>query len=301
MGSKPAASNLHDLLEPYLGRIEAALRRWLACPEVPATLAEAMRYAALDGGKRLRPAIVLMSAEAAASRSRWRADPLPAAVAVELVHCYSLVHDDLPAMDDDALRRGRATVHVKFGQAMAILVGDALLTRAFEVLCRGTERPSLAAMLAAELAAGAGPVGMIAGQVADMGLCHVPPGDPGRRYVHLRKTAALFRTAARMGGLCAGARPAALKALGTFGEKLGWAFQVADDLLDATASSAALGKAAGKDAQQGKRSYAGELGIEPTRRLIEQLSSQAASVLDGLGRRGDRLRELARLLARRQR
>ena len=295
-----AAEGLGELLGPIAETLRPALGTSLADASVPAALAEAMRYACLDGGKRLRPALVLLSAEAVADRQHWRVDPLPAAVAVELVHCYSLVHDDLPAMDNDTLRRGRPTVHVRFGEAMAILAGDALLTRAFEVVSRYPPDKAVAAELAAELAAAAGAAGMIAGQVADMALCDVPAGAAGRRYIHLRKTAALIRAAVRMGGICAGADAAQLQALSEYGEKAGLAFQITDDLLDATAAAEALGKTPGKDARAGKRTYATELDHDRARRQADQLTQQACRALDVLGAGAEKLRRLARLLARRR-
>jgi geranylgeranyl pyrophosphate synthase len=286
-----------EFLRPLLSPVEAALKQWLTDDSVPAPLAEAMRYAALDGGKRIRPALVLLAAEAVADRSAWRADPMPAAVAVEMVHCYSLVHDDLPAMDNDTLRRGRPTCHVQFGEAMAILAGDALLTRAFEVLTLGIADPALAAHLVTELALAAGPAGMVAGQVADMALCPAPRGVAGQEYIHRRKTGAMIGCAVRMGGLCAGANEAQLAALTDFGQSIGLAFQVTDDLLDATASSRELGKTAGKDAQAGKQTYVGALGLEKTAELAGQLTDQALAALRPLGPRGQRLARLAQLLA----
>jgi geranylgeranyl pyrophosphate synthase len=290
-----------DSLSRCARAVEPALAKWLADASVPQSLAQAMRYVCLEGGKRLRPALVLLSAQASAPADKWRADPMPAAVAVEMVHCYSLVHDDLPAMDNDVLRRGRPTAHVQFGQAMAILVGDALLTRAFEVLARGLSDGALAAQLAGELAAGAGPAGMIAGQVADMGLCPLPEGDQARRYIHLRKTAALLKAACRMGGLCAGASGQQLSALSAYADDLGLVFQIVDDLLDATASAQALGKTPGKDAAAGKRSYAAELGIEPARRLAGQLTQRAMGQLETFGSGADELRQLTLLLGQRDR
>jgi len=296
--SRPAA--LADVLGPLAARIEPALAAALDSPGVPAALARAMRHAALDGGKRLRPALVLLSADAVDAPARRRADPTPAAVAVELVHCYSLVHDDLPAMDDDLLRRGRPTVHAKFGEAMAVLAGDALLTRAFEVLAETPEK-ALATDLVGELAAGAGAAGMIAGQVADMALCDVPPGEVGRRYIHLRKTAALIRAAIRMGARCGGADDETLAALSDFGGQLGLTYQIADDLLDATRPAEALGKTPGKDARAGKRTYATELGVETARGQLAALTAGACTALDFMGPRARRLKELAALLARRDR
>ncbi len=294
-------SGLAKTLGPLAERVNAALARWLNDRQIPPTLANALRYVTLLGGKRLRPALVLLSAQAVGRGPDWRTDPMPAAVAVEMIHCYSLVHDDLPAMDNDSLRRGRPTAHVAFGEAMSILAGDALLTRAFEVIARGVPNKALAAQLVAELAAAAGPAGMIAGQVADMALCPVPRGAEGCRYIHQRKTAALFRAAARMGGLCAGASPAQLKALTGFAERLGLAFQAADDLLDATAGAKALGKTPGKDARARKRTYVACFGTARTGKLVDRLTRQALAALKPLGRRGSRLAEVAELLCRRDR
>jgi len=301
MKSTATSKTIRQVLGPLTKAIEPALAAALGGKCVPAPLAQAMRYAALDGGKRLRPAMVLLSAAAAADRVDWRMDPMPAAVAVELVHCYSLVHDDLPAMDDDSLRRGRATCHVKFGQAMAILAGDALLTRAFEVLAQAPGDKTIIAELIAELAGGGGPAGMIAGQVADMALCQVPDGEPGRRYIHMRKTAALIRAAVRMGAICAGADGAAIEALTMFAEKVGLAFQIADDVLDATLPAEVLGKTPGKDAQSGKRTYATELPVEQARRQAERLTAEACEALEPLGERAGNLKTLAVSLVRRDR
>ena len=296
------ASKLDELLGQYARRAQEHLARLLIEPGVPAALAEAMRYCILLGGKRLRPAIVWMSAEAVASGHQGGVDADAAeraALAVELVHGYSLVHDDLPAMDDDTLRRGRPTAHVKFGQAMAILAGDALLTRAFGVLA---EAPAaLAGALAAELAAGAGPAGMIAGQVADMHLCPMPAGLDGVRYIHARKTAALIRAAARMGGLCGRADERAMAALSDWSQLLGLAFQMVDDLLDATANAEQLGKTPGKDADAGKCSAVAVVGAPAARTLVGELSGQAALALAPLGAAADKLRELTDLLVRRTR
>ncbi len=298
------ANHIEQMLRPYAEAVNTATETVLsdqASAGVPATLIEAMRYASLNGGKRLRPALVMLSAEAVADSNSWPVDPIPAAVAVELVHCYSLVHDDLPAMDDDTLRRGKPTCHVQFGEAMAILTGDALLTRAFEVISRDVADPYISVRLICELAAAAGPEGMIAGQVADMGLCEVPQGAAGRKYIHLRKTAALLRGAVRMGGICAGADEQTLDALGRFGVNIGLAFQIADDLLDAVGSARTIGKTPGKDARSGKRTYAGELGADRTRRLVAELTAQANSILETFGQRAEKLRELTDLLARRDR
>jgi geranylgeranyl diphosphate synthase type II len=295
------AGELGALLASFAAAVNEALAKWLGDARVPPALAAAMRHSALDGGKRLRPALVMLSASAVADARSWPVDPLPAAVAMEMVHSYSLVHDDLPAMDNDTLRRGRPTTHVAFGEAMAILAGDALLTRAFEVIVRGVPDLAIAARLVGELAAAAGPAGMIAGQVADMGMCDLPAGADGVRFIHLRKTAELFRAATRMGGLCAGATETQLAALGEFGQTLGLAFQAADDLLDATATAKVLGKTPGKDAQAHKRTYVAELGLTGAAQLVDELTRQALTALDVLGDQARDLRTLATLLCRRDR
>jgi geranylgeranyl pyrophosphate synthase len=302
IGMTPSCSTteIRALLTDLAERTDAALDRWIAAADVPPELAEAMRYAALGGGKRLRPAMLILAARAAAGGKEPSTDPLPAAVAIELVHCYSLVHDDLPARDDDDLRRGRPTVHVKYGEAMAILVGDALLTQAFAIVAEQVRPASVAAALVAELARGAGPAGMIAGQVADMALCQVPPGREGLDYIPARKTAAMFASAARMGGLCAAAGAESVDALGRFAEDLGLAFQIKDDVLDATATSDQLGKTAGKDARSGKRTYPSVVGMEPSAAAAGELSRRALEHLDCFGAAGAPLRELAGLLLERQ-
>ena len=289
------------MLGPIARHIEPVIASALDSAAVPDTLADAMRYAALDGGKRLRPALVLLAADAVADRDAWLADADPAAVAIELVHCYSLVHDDLPAMDDDALRRGRPTVHVKFSEAMGILVGDALLTRAFEILAEHVESPEVTAALIAELARAAGAAGMVGGQAADMALCAVPDGQAGVRHIHMLKTAAMFAGAARMGAACAAAAPDRRDALGAFGADLGLAFQVTDDLLDATAASDVLGKTVGKDAAGGKRTYASLLGVESARLVAADISARALDRLANFGAAAEPLRALAGLLLDRKR
>lgn len=299
MNGPTSPQTIQNVLRERRDQVTRALDEALECPdEVSRDLYEAMRYMALGGGKKLRPILVLLACEACGGTTDAA---MPAACAVEIVHTYSLIHDDLPAMDDDSLRRGRPTCHVKFGQAMAILAGDALLTRAFEILARAPGDKATAARLVAELAGGAGPAGLIAGQVADMALCPVPAGEPGRQYIHMRKTAALIRAAVRMGAICAGADDADIKALTTFAEKLGLAFQIADDLLDATESAQVLGKTPGKDADSGKRTYATELSAEQARRQVEQLTAQACKALEPLGDRAGNLKRLAVLLARRDR
>ncbi|MBN1943512.1 MAG: polyprenyl synthetase family protein [Phycisphaerae bacterium] len=286
---------LAALLAPCAKRVEADLERWLVPAGAPDALADGMRYC-MAGGKRLRPAITMLSARAIGGSAEEEL-VRRAAAAVEMVHVYSLVHDDLPAMDDDALRRGRPTAHVQFGEAMAILIGDALLTRAFGVLAE--DASAVSARLAAELARAAGAEGMVAGQAADMDLCTLPAGLEGLRYIHLHKTAAMIRAAARMGALAAGAKDEALQAVGEYAENLGLAFQLFDDLLDATGTARQLGKTPGKDAETGKRTHLAVLGAGEARRLGEKLTAAARDALRPLGPAGETLKELANLLTQR--
>lgn len=296
--------SLSSLLAPHAGPAEQYLTRWLIEPDTPAELAEAMRYCVLSSGKRLRPALVLMVAEAAGQEVT---DELTAraAVAVELVHCYSMVHDDLPSMDDDELRRGQPTAHVKFGQAMAILAGDALLTRAFGMLAetlpppRGQEADERAILLVAELARGAGPAGMVAGQVADMGLCQLPPGLEGLDYIPLRKTGALIRAAGRMGAICSRANRQAIQAVSEYTEAIGLAYQLVDDILDVTAQADTLGKTPGKDQASGKMTHVAQLGLDRACELADELTARAVVAIEPLGDKGEGLRKLAKLLAER--
>jgi len=264
-------------LEARRPQVEEALSRWVRrCPGPPA-LIEAMEYSLLDGGKRIRPLLVILAREAVGGEG---ADPLPAACAIEMIHTYSLIHDDLPAMDDDDLRRGRPTSHRRFGEAMAILAGDALLTHAFWVLASayGDEGP-LAARLIEEVSRAAGPSGMVGGQVLDT-LSGAPPRtEEALVEVHQRKTGALIRASVRVGAILGGASPTALDALTRFAEAIGLAFQVVDDILDGTATPEALGKTPGKDARQGKVTFATLLGLEEAQRRSQALTEEAVAAL----------------------
>ena len=298
MTEKQCIDALGELLAPHAALAERDMSAWLVEPGTNDALAEAMRYCALGPGKRLRPALVYMAAGAVGNRDR---DELArrAAVAVELIHTYSLVHDDLPALDDDALRRGRPTAHVLFGEAMAILVGDALLTRGMGVLAE-SDSP-LAAKLLGELTRAAGSAGMIGGQVADMGLCEVPEGLEGLKQIHMGKTAALIAAAGAMGAISAGANETELRAISDCSKCVGLAFQVVDDVLDVTGTAEQIGKTPGKDAADDKRTYVALLGLERATQLGRELTAQAVAALAPLGDRGRDLARLARMLGARTR
>ena len=281
----------HPLPETLLHRwreeIEAALARVLGdLPGPAATVHQAMRHAVLGGGKRLRPLLTLAVCRACGGRTE---DALLPAAALELVHAYSLVHDDLPAMDDDALRRGRPTVHVAFGEAAAILAGDALLTLAFELLATHPEGLAAAprrAEAVATVARAAGVSGMVGGQQADLEAEHAAAGslEPGRlRWIHAHKTGALLGAAAEMGSLHAGWEAPRREPLARYGRALGLAFQIADDILDATASREALGKTPGKDARAGKATYPLLFGLAESRRMAEEQMEAALAELRAAG------------------
>ena len=279
-------------------RVEAALARLLAAPDEPSRdLFEAMRYMVLGGGKRLRPVLVLLAAEACGGSAEAA---MPAACAVEMVHTYSLIHDDLPAMDDDDLRRGRPSCHRQFDEATAILAGDALLTEAFGVLSREGADGETARRLAAELAAAAGAVGMVGGQMADLEAERAGRRDAQRLdVIHRRKTAALVTASVVMGAVAAGASEHLVRSLREFGEHLGLAFQIADDVLDASAATEDLGKTAGKDEAAGKLTFVTLYGLEAARRRARAEADRAVDALSPFGHEADALRDLARFVVER--
>lgn len=260
-------------------------------------LLEAMEYSLTSPGKRIRPILVLAAAEAIG------ADPgplLPFACAAEMVHTYSLIHDDLPAMDDDDLRRGRPTNHKVFGEAVAVLAGDALLTEAFAVLsadCGLAAERRLAAIR--ELAVAAGAEGMVGGQTADI-LAEGAEADPRRvESIHRRKTGALLRACVRIGAILAGADARALASLSAYGEAIGLAFQIADDLLDELGDTQVTGKSAQRDRERGKSTYPAALGIERARQLLRELLEQGLAALGEFGASAEPLREIARRVVER--
>ena len=260
-----------------LDRVEQALSDWVVA-DAPAGLGEAMRYAVLDGGKRLRPLLVLAASEAVDGNE---AAALRAACATELIHAYSLVHDDMPCMDNDVLRRGKPTVHVKFGQAQALLAGDALQALAFELLAPDDARipTAIQAALCRLLARSAGHAGMAGGQAIDLASVGRSLTEAQLHEMHRLKTGALLEGSVMMGAACGGATDAALSALRVYGSAVGLAFQVVDDILDVTADSATLGKTAGKDAAQDKPTYVSLLGLDRSRAYAQELLAQALHAL----------------------
>ena len=261
-----------------LDRVEQALQHWVPT-DAPAGLGEAMAYAVLGGGKRLRPLLVLAAAEAVGGCPEAA---LRAACSVELIHAYSLVHDDMPCMDNDVLRRGKPTVHVRFGEAGALLSGDALQALAFELLTPEAVRvdPLIQARLCGLLARAAGAAGMAGGQAIDLASVGHRLDEASLRHMHRLKTGALLKASVMMGAACVSdLPPAAEAALARFGEAIGLAFQVVDDILDVTADSATLGKTAGKDAANDKPTYVSLMGLDRSRALARQLRTEAESAL----------------------
>ena len=277
-------------------RIEVALRQSLESPDgCPEPLREAMRYSLLAPGKRFRPLLVLLAAEACAGSIEAA---LPAACAVEMVHTYSLIHDDLPAMDDDDLRRGRPTCHKQFGEAIAILAGDALLARAFEVLAKGVQPPAQAAACCQALAEAAGAGNLVGGQADDIGG-KLDGSLEALESMHARKTGAMIVVSLALGALTAGADSCRIEALAQYGRRLGLAFQIVDDLLDVRGHESAVGKRLRKDSQAGKLTYPGLLGVEASSRRAEQLVTEACQAVAPLGPQGAGLRHLARYVLER--
>ena len=284
-------SDLRDWLEARRADVERALERFLpASPACPPRVGEAMRYSVFAGGKRLRPMLALAAAESVAMAngrdlSAARAAALPTACALELIHTYSLVHDDLPAMDDDTLRRGRPTNHVVFGEGLAILAGDGLLTEAFALMSREPRDPGAAPRKLRAIcvvAEAAGACGMVGGQAVDLeaaGTGASFDGD-GLRAMHARKTGALIRASAAAGAVMAGASDAQIEAIERFASELGLAFQIVDDILDVEGASVELGKTAGKDAAAGKPTYPALYGLEESRRMAGECVDRALAALD---------------------
>lgn len=282
-------------------RINVALDRYSTFGDAcPAKLGEAIRYALLAPGKRLRPQLVLLAAEACGGALD---EALPAACAVEMVHAYSLVHDDLPAMDDDDLRRGRPTCHIVYGEAVAILVGDALLARAFEVLASDISPAARAAECCAVLGRAAGATALVGGQADDLAREadeSVPSDLAELESIHARKTGALIQASLELGAIVAGATPAQRSALQAYGRNLGLAFQITDDLLDVSGREEAVGKRVAKDADRGKHTFPQLLGIDESRRRAAKLIDDACAMIEVFGPAKEPLRRLARLVGTRE-
>lgn len=266
--------------------------------DCPAVLGEAIRYSLLAPGKRLRPTLVIMAAEACGG---LRKAAMPAACAVEMVHAYSLVHDDLPAMDDDDLRRGRPTCHKVYGEAMAILVGDALLARAFEILARDVTPQAVAARCCAALGHAAGASALVGGQADDLAAQFSTGSLTQLEAIHRRKTGAMFLVSLELGALTAGATAAEHAALAEYGKRLGLVFQITDDLLDARGDAASVGKQVGKDASRGKLTYPALLGIDASVQRARVLVDEACEALELLESRGEALATLAHSVLERDR
>jgi geranylgeranyl diphosphate synthase, type II len=291
-------------LEQFLGAstasVNAALDKFLPSEKTkPATIHKAMRYSLFAGGKRMRPAVCLAAAAACGGSE---ADAMPLACAVECIHTYSLVHDDLPAMDNDDYRRGKLTNHKVFGEGIAVLAGDALLTQAFEIAAKAKGWPRYSHQdVILELARASGSLQLIAGQVADLEGEGKKTSVEQLRYIHERKTSALLCCSVRLGGMSANCTPAQLKALTDFGYNVGLAFQVIDDILDVTQTSEQLGKTAGKDTKAQKATYPSIVGLDKSRKIAEQLTNKAFAALKTFKGKADALEGLAEFLLKRDR
>ena len=291
--------NLKAYLKSRQEKIERALDRHLPKESTkPATIHKAMRYSLFAGGKRLRPILCLAAAETCGGKID---NALPLACALECIHTYSLVHDDLPSMDNDGFRRGRLTCHKVFGDGIAVLAGDALLTIAFEIISRGkpTSRYNMSTLLR-EVAVAAGSQKLIAGQVADLEAEGKETTRAGLRYIHENKTAAILTTSVRLGAMSANANPKQLAAITRFGRALGLAFQVIDDILDVTQTSEKLGKSAGKDVAAKKATYPAVIGLDKSRAEAKRLTKQAHDALSIFGTKSEALHALANYLLERE-
>ena len=295
----PAAMKLSPFFEEDRLAVDAALERLLPAETTPpSSIHTAMRYSVFAGGKRMRPTLCLEAARI------FESDVTPAlhpACAIEFIHTYSLIHDDLPALDNDDLRRGKPTCHKKFGEAIAILAGDGLLTLAFETIGATPVAADRRTAILAEVAGAAGTVnGMVGGQVADLEAEGKRVDAQMLEYIHRSKTAALIRASVTAGALCAGASAEDVVRLRRFGETIGWAFQVTDDILDVEESSAALGKTAGKDAAQQKATYPAVYGLGRSHEIAKELATKAIAELSPYTQRGARLGEIAEYLVLRR-
>ena len=295
------AFQFQEWIDSHSQRTEQALDRLLdSAQTIPNRLHEAMRYAAQGGGKRIRPLLVYAAGRLGNSDTADKEVALDAAaVAIESIHAYSLVHDDLPCMDDDDLRRGRPTVHKAFDEATALLVGDALQTRAFEILASANCEAQVRLNMIAALAAASGSRGMAGGQAIDLESVGKKLDLPGLKQMHAMKTGALLSCAVDLGGIAAQLNPAQMKQLEQYSSALGLAFQIVDDVLDATADSQTLGKTAGKDAAANKPTYVTLMGLDYAQKQAKELQETAIASLDSFGAQAQALKDLALLVVNR--
>ncbi|UCD36608.1 MAG: polyprenyl synthetase family protein [Nitrospiraceae bacterium] len=292
-------------LDRYLKRQKSVIDRFLSSYIVskkkdrhcPAILCEAMEYALMAGGKRVRPILAIAGYEAAGGTSRTI---IPVAASLELIHTYSLIHDDLPAMDNDDFRRNKPTTHKVFGEGIAILAGDALLTDAFHIIAGVKADPQALLRVISELSYGAGPGGMVGGQTVDLIMEGTRAGRKDLLYIHTHKTGALIRASLRVGGIMAGCSPARLAALTAYGEKVGLAFQVVDDILDVTGSAEEMGKSPGADDARGKNTYPSTFGLKRSQRIAEKLIRESLESIRRFGTRAGPLAAIARYIISRR-
>ncbi|MBC8413259.1 MAG: polyprenyl synthetase family protein [Nitrospira sp.] len=293
--------NLDTYLKEKRKSVDTFLKDYIASKkrdkDCPRKLTEVMEYALMAGGKRVRPVLCIASYEAAGGTSSCI---LPIATSLELIHTYSLIHDDLPAMDDDDFRRGKPTAHKVYGEAMAILAGDALLTDAFKMVCEAETAPATAVRVLKELSHASGPCGMVGGQAVDIMLEGKKAGKKDVHYIHTHKTGALIRGAVRMGALMAKANPVKLSALTEYGEKMGLAFQIIDDVLDITGTQEELGKTAGADIEKGKNTYPSVYGLEKSQKLAETLLQESMDAIQVLKKKAEPLNAIANYILSRR-
>ena len=297
MTSRTSTMDFSTRLRRKAQSVNYTLRRILELPQMPDELKGPLKYTLDAPGKRVRSALVLWCCELIGGRVNHNAEI--ASAAIEMVHTYSLIHDDLPAMDDDDFRRGQPTCHKAFDEGTAILAGDALLTLAFEVLAKEIDASDVAVRLIAQLAQDAGASGMIAGQMADLKAQQSTGTKEMVEYIHINKTAKMFRCAAAMGAICGGATQKQFEGLCEYGLHVGLAFQIADDILDVTASSEQLGKTAGKDVKAAKCTYPAVVGLEKAKEFQKKLTAGAVAELEPFGAKAETLRQFAKAMLER--
>ena len=282
------------IIDNFLSNYIASKKKQRECP---AKLSEAMGYALMAGGKRVRPILAVAAYEAAGGTSK---SMVPVAASLELIHTYSLIHDDLPAMDNDDFRRNKPTTHKVFGEGTAILAGDALLTDAFNIIAKTKADPATLIKVIGELSYGAGPDGMVGGQTVDLMLEGKKAAKKDLIYIHSHKTGALIRASIRIGAIMAGCSPAVLKALTEYGDNVGLAFQIADDILDIIGTKEEMGKTTGADDARGKNTYPSTFGLEESHKKAEKLVNDSLKAIQYLNKKAEPLAEIARyIIARR--